>query len=144
MSRLWLLLMRSLEREGATQTGRAGVGLLHPCPLSPGTLTWRNSEKCPILHAGRALPLAPVLAGLSRLPRAASLHANWQKSSGPSCTHSSTGEGMRGSLAGLSSGASRLWRVLQFTQHLLMISLMEVTFLSTQGKKHVCLSASGA
>lgn len=72
MSQLWLLLMRSLEREGAAQTERAGVGLLHPCPLSPGTLTWRTSEKCTILHVGRELPLAPVLAGLSRLPPAAS------------------------------------------------------------------------
>ena len=70
VSRLWLLLMRSLEGKGATQTGRAGMGLPHPCPLSPGTRTWRTSGQRPIPHTGRERPLAPVLAGLSWPPRA--------------------------------------------------------------------------
>lgn len=70
MSQLWLLLMRSLEwREPHRQEELAGAA--SSLPLSPGTLT-ETCEKCPILHAGRELALAPVLAGLSRLPPAAS------------------------------------------------------------------------
>ena len=67
--------------------------------------------------------------------------ASQQKSFDPDSTYSFTGEGLQGSLAGLSSDASHLWHVLQFTKHLLMIYQIEVT-LRAPREKHVCLSAS--
>lgn len=51
--------------------------------------------------------------------------------------HSFTGEGNGGQPGRAFPRGLPSWRVLQFTQHLLMVSLMEVTFLSTQGKKAV-------